>query len=200
MVPVFVLSTHVTGLAIIRSLGLMNVPIIAIYYENRDMGYVSKFVQEKLFVPHPEQNEDQFIELLLKCSKKFGRCLLIPADDTTLLAVSKHKEMLEEYFITAFTNEKITKQFIDKKLTYELAESIGIPAPDTLNLDSVRDINKYKNKLNYPCLLKPRQSHKYFEMFGIKLAVGDNLEQILHYYEHHRLQFYMKQKMIGNLN
>jgi hypothetical protein len=40
--PAVVLSTHNTGLAVIRALGENGVPIIAVHYQNRDMGYVSR--------------------------------------------------------------------------------------------------------------------------------------------------------------
>ena len=43
------------GLAVIRSLGIKGVPIIVVYYQKEDMGYVSKYVKEANFAPHPEQ-------------------------------------------------------------------------------------------------------------------------------------------------
>ncbi len=52
--------------------------------EKNDMGYVSKYVKEKIYAPHPEQHEDQFISLLQDCAKRFRGSMLIPADDATL--------------------------------------------------------------------------------------------------------------------
>ena len=62
--PAIVLSTHIMGLGVIRALGIMGVPIMAVYYNKGDMGYFSKYVKEKIYAPHPEKDEDRFIDLL----------------------------------------------------------------------------------------------------------------------------------------
>ena len=85
IVPAIVLGSHVMGLAVIRALGIMGVPIVVLVYDEReDMGYVSKYVTERIPAPHPEKSEDQFIELLVKCAARLGGSLLIPTSDETL--------------------------------------------------------------------------------------------------------------------
>ena len=66
--PAIVLGSHVMGLAVIRALGIMGVPIVVVVYDEREeMGYVSKYVTERIPAPHPEKSEDQFIDVLVKC-------------------------------------------------------------------------------------------------------------------------------------
>jgi predicted ATP-grasp superfamily ATP-dependent carboligase len=178
MIPVVVLSSHVIGLSVIRSLGIMNVPIYLIYYEKRDMGYVSKYIREKVFAPHPAHSEQEFIELLVHTAQKIGKSLLIPADDFTLVAVSKNKSILEKYFITSFPDWSITKKIIDKKYTYELAKLHGINAPETIVPKSVHDLEEYNKIIEYPCLVKPSQSHSFYDVYGTKMFKVDNYEQL----------------------
>ncbi len=46
--PAIVLASHTMGLAVIRALGIMGVPIVVVVYdEKEDMGYVSKYVKRK---------------------------------------------------------------------------------------------------------------------------------------------------------
>ncbi len=180
--PAVVLSTHNIGLGVIRSLGEYGVPIIAIYYQKQDMGYVSKYVKEKLPVPHPEKSEKQFIDMLINCAKRYGNSILIPADDATLVAVSKNKALLENYYIVACSDWEITKRIIDKKYTYELAETLGIPSPKTIVPQNKSEVQEYAKNINYPCLVKPRQSHRYFEVFRRKMLKVDNLEQLVSAY------------------
>jgi predicted ATP-grasp superfamily ATP-dependent carboligase len=177
-----VLATHSIGLGIIRALGKYGVPIVAIYYQKQDMGYVSKYVKEKVPAPHPEKSEKQFIDLLIDCAKRYPDAILIPADDATLVTVSKHKALLSNYYIVACAEWEITKRIIDKKYTYELAESLGIPAPKTIVPQNEADVKKYAESVNYPCLVKPRQSHKYFEVFGIKMRKVENADELLSAY------------------
>ena len=95
-----VLSTHTMGLGVIRSLGEKGVPIIAVYYDRADMGYLSRFVKEKIYAPHPDKDEQQFINLLTDISKRFSGGVLIPTNDETLVAVSKYKERRNMRWIT----------------------------------------------------------------------------------------------------
>ena len=57
--PAVILTSHTMGLGVIRALGRMGVPIIVFYYENKDFGYLSKYVVEKNYVSHAEKSEDE---------------------------------------------------------------------------------------------------------------------------------------------
>ncbi|KPJ67038.1 MAG: hypothetical protein AMJ43_06140 [Coxiella sp. DG_40] len=181
--PAIVLSAHNTGLGIIRALGSNAVPIVAIYYQKRDMGYVSKYVKEKVLAPHPEESEKQFIDLLIDCANCYGNGILIPADDATLVAVSKNKALLSNYYIVACPEWTIAQRFINKKYTYKLAESIGIPVPKTIVPQNKNDVEEYAESTTYPCLVKPCQSHRYFEVFRRKMLKVENVEQLMSAYK-----------------
>lgn len=180
LTPAIVLGSHTMGLAVIRALGSMQVPVVALVYdEQEDMGYVSKYVTEKITVHHPEKEEDQFIEILLKLAKRFGGCPLVPTSDETLCAISRHKTLLEEHYLVACTEWSITELFIDKKRTYKLADSISVPAPKTTVPHSVEDVEAFGKLVEYPCLVKPCQGHLYFERFKKKMVQVTNFDQML---------------------
>jgi D-aspartate ligase len=183
MKPAVVLSTHTMGLVVIRGLGTMGVPIIAVYYDEGDMGYVSRYVTQSVRAPHPKESEDQFVELLAESSSRFGGGLLIPTDDATVATVSRHKSRLERHYIVACTEWEITKQFIEKKHTYALANAIGVPAPKTMVPQSTEDVERYSRTIQYPCLVKPSQSHLYYEHFGEKMVRVDDFDQMLGVYQ-----------------
>lgn len=179
MLPAIVLSSDTMGLAVIRSLGAHGVPVIAVYYERRDMGYVSKYVKTKILAPHPEKDEDDFIKLLVACAKNYGGGLLIPADDPTLVAVSRHKSVLDRHYAVACTKWNTTRRFIDKKHTYMLANSIDIAVPKTMVPESIADLERWGEVVGFPALVKPRQSHRYFHRFKRKCTCADNFDQML---------------------
>lgn len=183
MKPAVVLSTHTTGLGIIRSLGQHGVPIVAVYYGKSDMGYVSKYVEDKVLAPHPEKSENQFVNLLIDIAKRYSNSILIPADDATLVAVSKNKTILANHYIVACTDWAIAQRFIDKKYTYDIAESVGIPTPKTIVPQNISDAKKYSKSADYPCLVKPCQSHRYAELFGRKLLKVRNAGELMSAYK-----------------
>lgn len=183
MKPAIVLSTHTMGLGVIRGLGIMGVPIIAVFYDHNDMGYLSRYVTERIHAPHPEKFEKGFVDLLVESAARFGGGLLIPADDATLAAVSRHKSLLEDHYLVACTEWAITERFIDKKHTYALAEEVGVPAPKTTVPQSIEDLEKYHQAVQYPCLVKPTQSHRYYEQFNEKMVQVDDFDQMLAVYQ-----------------
>lgn len=178
MIPAIVLSSHTVGLGVIRALGSRGIPIVSMYYDKKDMGYVSKYVQEKLTLPHPEENRVDFLEALVEYGKKAGRMLLIPADDATLKVVSQYRQRLQEHFIVACPEWEVIEKIIDKKNTYELAASLGIPSPQTLIPASLSELDEGIRTLGFPCLVKPRQSHLYYEKFRTKMVKVENRDQL----------------------
>lgn len=182
IIPAIVLSSHTIGLGVIRALGSKGVPIKVFYYEKKDMGYVSKYVEERIYTPHPEKDEEGYINLLIEHSKRFGKSLLIPADDSTLLVVSRHKDLLEKYFIVAITEWSITERFINKKFTYALADSVGVPSPKTMVPQSLEDVENYGKDIAYPCVVKPCISHHFYNIFREKLIRVENFSQMVSAY------------------
>jgi len=173
-----VLSTHTMGLGVIRALGTMGVPIIAVTYNTEDMGYVSRYVKGVVHVPHPEKLPDEFIDALIAIGERFGGGLLIPASDETLTTVSQHKTLLERSYTVACTEWEVTRKFIDKKYTYALANTAGVPAPHTITPESTADVEAFDQRAQYPCLVKPSQSHRYYELFKTKMVKVNNLDQM----------------------
>jgi predicted ATP-grasp superfamily ATP-dependent carboligase len=200
MVPAIVLSSHVTGLGVIRTLGKMGVPIVAIYYQKCDFGYVSKYVKKRIYAPHPEKYEEDFIKLLVSNAKRFGGGVLIPADDETLSSVSRNKSILENYYYVACPEWDITKLFINKKYTYEIAEKLRIPFPKTIIPNSINDLKNCEITIQFPCLVKPLYSHKYYAIFGKKMAIVENYSQLYsHYLEarEHELEVMLQEFIPG---
>jgi D-aspartate ligase len=177
--PAVVLATHTMGTGVIRALGTMGVPITAVYYDSGDMGYLSKYVGEKIRVTHPETNEAQFISSLVEYASRFPGSLLIPTSDDTLTAVSKHKDQLEQHYIVACTEWEITRRYIEKVNTYTIAEAAGVPAPKTRVPRSEAELEECSSIMQYPCLVKPSQSHQYFNIFKTKMVQVHNFDKML---------------------
>lgn len=177
--PVIVLSTHNIGLGVIRALGRHRIPLIAVYYQKQDMGYVSRYVRERVVAPHPEESQADFIGLLKDLAQRHGRCVVAPVDDATLVTVSKHRSELAEHHTVACAEWPVVRQLIDKKHTYQLAESLGVPAPKTALPRHLADAQAYAERADYPVLVKPCQSHQYFEIFRKKLVQVEDARALL---------------------
>ncbi len=180
--PAIVLGCHKIGLGIIRALGEAGVPVLGVYYNRMDMGYVSKYVIASYHSPHPE-DEDAFVSFLRDLAGNWRGGVLIPSDDATLVPTSRHKGRLEEDFKVSAVRWDITEKCIDKKRTYALADSIGVPAPKTRVPRGADEAIDFVDEIGFPCLLKPSVGHRFYETFKKKMVFIENVQQLKEAFE-----------------
>ncbi len=159
--------------------GVMGVPVIAVYYDDKDMGHVSKYVSESIRAPHPEDQKTS-------SSSSWWTARLASRAASWCRHPTRHSRRSRDtracWSATtslACTDWEITKLFVDKKYTYALAEQAGVPAPKTAVPHSIEDVERYAQTVQYPCLVKPSQGHQYFEVFRRKMVKADDLDQML---------------------
>lgn len=182
MTPAIVLTSHTTGLGVIRALGTMGVPVSVVYNSKNDCGYLSKYVRESFFAPHPEKCEQDFVAFLMDRAEKYRGSVLMPADDATLVTVSRNKAMLEQRYRVACADWDITERIIDKKHSYALAEELGVPAPKTVTPSSLEEVKVFCSSTDFPCVIKPSVGHRYFEIFDKKMVLVHNSQELLDHY------------------
>ncbi len=180
--PAFVLSGQQPALGVVRALGVMGIPIVVMHYKDEDVAYLSKYVTHSVASPHPETHEKEFIELLLKSAEQFGDGILYPASDETLVAVVKNKVILEQHFIVPCPDWDVVQKFIEKKYTYKIADNNGVPAPKTIIPTCLEDVLNYAKSVDFPCLVKPSQSHLFFDHFKRKMFPVENEEELISVY------------------
>jgi len=178
MKKALVIYTHIVGLAVIRALGRMDVPVYTLSYSANEMGLYSKYVKGRVKVPDPRENEEAFIARLLELSDEFKGSLLIPTDDYTVVVLSKNKDLLQSHYVVAVENWLIVQKLIEKQYTYELARSWGIPSPLTFVVASFDEVRKVLAQITYPCLIKPCEGHTFFDHFKVKMFRIENEEDL----------------------
>jgi D-aspartate ligase len=180
MKTAIIISGHTMGLGVIRGLGRCGVPIILLSYDPTDSAIVSRYVQKTITVPHPTLHEQEFIEALIAVVEAYPDAIVFPVSDASLSVVSRCKAHLEKHGCkVACTEWEITRLFLDKIYTYELAEQIGVPVPKTRLLRSLDDAEMHRDSFRYPCLIKPHQSHLFYQTFSTKMFVVNNFDELL---------------------
>ncbi len=178
MRPAIILSGHTMGLAVTRALGSRGVPIVLIHHDDRDMAQVSRYVTTAIRAPHPEKETEAFIGCLRDCAPRFRGGIIFPTSDEALVIAAKYKCLLEKDFIVACPEWEVTRRCIDKHLTYDIAAEAGIPAPRTLAPRSWKEIKGYAATAEFPCLVKPCQSHLFYAHFQCKMVRVDTPAQL----------------------
>lgn len=175
--PAVVLSGHTMALAVVRALGEAGVPVVVLHYDARDMAHVSRHVREALAVPPPQTNEEAFVEAILAQGERLAGAVLLAASDESAVAISRHKAALSGTYRVAAPDWEVTRNFIEKRRTYALAAEAGVATPRTLVPSGVDEARRFAREIGYPLLVKPSQSHLYFERFRRKMSrVGGERE------------------------
>lgn len=168
--PAIIFNSHITGLAVARSLGSEGVPIIALDRDGRAYGLHSKYVSVAALCPNPLTNEREFVELLLQIGENLPqKGVLFPSNDEWVYAVSRHRDKLEKYYEFPFSELEVIDSILNKKNLYKKAEELGIPIPKTWYPEEWENAEALTVALPYPCIVKPVEQRSFYEAFQVKV-------------------------------
>lgn len=120
-----------------------------------DMGYTSKYPDEKIIGTWDRENDDISYQALLEVVKAKKFDVIIPMIDFSATLLSKHKEELSQYASLAVNDWEVFMRAGDKEQTMMACMEHDIPCPYTLrNVTCIDDI--LNSNIQYPFIIKPR--------------------------------------------
>lgn len=177
--PAVVFNSHITGLAVIRSLGRHGVPVIALDSDPLALGLESRFATATGPIPYPLDDEQAFRDALLDLGRRLGRrAVLFPGNDEWLLPVARLRDELEPYFLIPFSNFTTLEALLDKRKLYRTARDLNIPTPRTWFFDE-QSPEAIAKEVNYPVILKPAFQREFSYRFGVKVFEARSRDEFL---------------------
>ena len=162
----FVLSLFDTGLGAIRSLGRAGIPVVGLDFDPRNAGFASRYCSARR-CPDPIQQPRELVHLLLTEGRRLDEPgILFPASDAFVLFCSRYRNELGRYFRFALPSADILEAVVNKRRQYEMAERVGTPYPATCYPETVGDVQRIKDHLDYPVFIKPCYGHLWRVKFG----------------------------------
>jgi D-aspartate ligase len=130
-VGAIVIGGDYQGLGIIRSLGRRGVPVCVVDDEH-SIGRYSRYTTRAVKV-RDLRDEGRTVETLIAIGRDFGLrgWVLYPTREETVAALSRNRARLSELFRVPTADWDAVRWAWDKRNTYALAGSLGIPAPRT---------------------------------------------------------------------
>lgn len=161
-----VMNTHITGLAVARSLGRAGVPVLGLDKERGGIGQSSRHLAGLGLVPGPEVDGGAALaEHLLALAPSFGSPpVLFPTNDDWVLALARHRDALAPHYRFPFAAYDVVQRALRKTDLYRACEALGVPAPRTWYLDETAP-----EDVTYPCVLKPDDSRGFYDAFQAKV-------------------------------
>lgn len=178
MPPALVLSSGAAGLAVVRGLGERKVPVVVVHWDEGDLGAASRHTVGTVLVPEPERRDDAFVEALLALAERFSNAVVVPTSDDAVKDVARRRDDLSRHYSVACPPWSVVERFVDKRHTYAIAERAGVAIPRTLVPERLEDLDAFDAEVEYPCLVKPRESHLYSAAFGRKMTTVHSLAEM----------------------
>ena len=162
---IIVLGGHVQGYGIVRIYGENNISSIIVDSNKFNISRHSKYCK-KFYQVEYRNLKEFFIQLGEK--GEYKSWLLIPTDDYYVRFLSQNKTVLNHYFIVTVDDWDIINIFFNKRNSYPLAESVGVPIPKTLYPNSTDKLEKCIPNITYPCIIKPAIMLDFYRYFKRK--------------------------------
>jgi D-aspartate ligase len=197
----FVLGLDPNGLGAVRSLGRNGIPVIGLDYKAGGPGFYSKYA-ETVLCPNPYLNSEEMCKLLMNLGNRLGqKGVLFPTSDEFVLFISRYRNKLKEQFLFALPPEDVIEALLNKRWQYLKAEETGTPYPQTFYPETVNDIDKVKDKIQYPAIVKPCYTHlwkeKAFGAKGFRINNKHELEEKLTWIFSHNVEVIIQSMIPG---
>jgi predicted ATP-grasp superfamily ATP-dependent carboligase len=148
-----VIGGEYRGLGVVRSLGRRGIPVDVFYDEHR-LGCMSRYTSRSFAWP-TAADEDQQIDYLLDMADQhhLRDWVVFPTGDETAALMARHHERLSRELRLTTPPWQILQSAYDKRLTYQLAEQLGLDCPWTVYPRSRADVEAVAGP--FPLILKP---------------------------------------------
>jgi predicted ATP-grasp superfamily ATP-dependent carboligase len=164
------------GLGVARSLGRRGIPV-CIIDDQHSASHFSRYASRVVRVKDL-RDERRTVETVIEVGRRYGLkgWVLFPTRDETVAAFARHRDRLAEYFRVTTPPWSTTRWAANKANTYELAERLGIPCPQTLTVQSEADLPGLYGRL--PLAIKPAIKENFFYATGAKAWRAETPEQL----------------------
>jgi D-aspartate ligase len=185
------------GLAIARSLGRRGIPVYILDHQHCIASF-SRYSARTVKVRNI-LDEQESLEAVLELGRKFQLrdWVLFPTRDETVATFSRHRDELAEFYKVTTTEWASVEWAWDKAKTYELADKLGIPCPQTFVLNGIDELQSLNSRL--PLAIKPAIKENFFYATGAKAWRANTAEELKRLYENASLHIPPKEILIQEI-
>jgi D-aspartate ligase len=139
------------ALGVVRSLGRRGIPVWVATNEHL-VATFSRYTKSRLHWPRGQEKQLEFLLTLYK-QRDLDGWALFPSDDESAVFLSRHHCTLAAHFRMTTPPWEVMKWCYDKRLTYRIADQLGVHQPRTF-IPAGRD-DLARLDLPFPVILKP---------------------------------------------
>lgn len=196
-----ILGGHYGALAVVKALSQEGIRVAVLASDPHAHACHSRFVSKMIIGPDPEENSNQLVDILMQLEKDWDGALLIPTLDEYLIFISQNTERLRDRFTFTVQSWEVINRIINKNLLYSEAQKVAVPTPRFFLPDSIESLKKWQNEFTYPCIVKPFESRKFSEVYGIKVLTAHNFQELVEKFidtQHNKLNVMISELIPGD--
>jgi D-aspartate ligase len=164
------------GLGVARSLGRRGIPVCVVD-DQQSISRFSRYVKSFVRV-NDLRDERRAVDAVLEVGRRLNlrNWVLYPTRDETVAAFSRYRAELAEFFRVTTPDWNSVQWAWNKKQTYELAEQLGIPCPQTFNVRGPEELDALEQYL--PLAIKPAVKENFFYATGAKAWRVETMDEL----------------------
>ena len=176
-----VVGGHFQGLGILRSLASKKVPVCLLDHD-LCIGRFSRYPKRFFKCPNVT-NEQAFLDFLeaLADTEGIRGWVIYPNDDDTVSLLSRHSQRLADFYRIPLPPWEVTRRVCEKRLTYELAEGLGLAVPKTRYPATTSDLKGLD--VPFPAILKPSVKEPFYSRTKKKAIRVDTQQELEEQFE-----------------
>lgn len=147
---------HHGGVAAIRTLGRLGVPVYAITEDRLTPAALSRYLRGRFVWPTTgAEDPEELVDGLLAIGRRLdGRVIALPTDDEAAVLLAEHAARLGERFEVSDGPPGLPRALADKFTLHQLCLTHGVPSPVSERPASIDDLLGAAERIGYPVVLK----------------------------------------------
>ncbi len=178
---VVVLGSDFKALGVIRSLGQRGIPSVVIDNNPRS-AWFSRYVIKR-FKWTTRMEGQNFVTFLLNIGKRYHleQWILFPTQDLVVDLIARNATQLSQIYRLATQDWDVIRWASDKRLTYRMAEEVGVPYPKISYVTHKEELATLD--LPFPVIIKPAISLPFQCATGLKALPASSSQELFTQYE-----------------
>jgi protein-tyrosine-phosphatase/predicted ATP-grasp superfamily ATP-dependent carboligase len=147
-----------SALTVIRSLGRKQISVHAGIDCSHSSCWRSRYTSKGIRFPSADKSPELWLQKLVELLLQEQYDLVIPTVDKYLVPIVQNLEQLKKLARFAIPDERGFLYTYNKSKTLELAESLGVPCPKSMEIEALEDIEDVLREFKLPLIVKPVSS------------------------------------------
>ncbi len=175
-----VLGSDFKALGVVRSLGRRGIQSVVIDNQPRS-AWFSRYVTRR-FAWYGPMEDEAFLNFLIRIGKEhhLEQWVLFPLQDDVVELVAHNTNQLAKVYRLVTQDWDVMRWAHDKRLTYRMAEEVGVPYPKTWYPACEDELKTME--ITFPVIIKPAISIRFQYAMRLKALPVSNHEELLTQY------------------